>query len=43
MGLVVGNQGEHFSAGANLFLVAVAAQQGEWEQLEVVIKKVRML
>jgi len=39
LGLVIGNQGEHFCAGANLFMVAVAAQQGEWEQLEAVIKQ----
>jgi 3-hydroxyacyl-CoA dehydrogenase len=39
VGLVIGNQGEHFSAGANLFIVAVAAQQGEWEQLEKAIKQ----
>lgn len=39
VGLVIGNQGEHFCAGANIFVVAVAAQQGEWEQLEAVIKR----
>jgi 3-hydroxyacyl-CoA dehydrogenase len=39
VGLVVGNQGEHFCAGANIFVIAVAAQQGEWEQLEKVIKR----
>jgi 3-hydroxyacyl-CoA dehydrogenase len=38
VGLVVGNQGEHFGAGANLFLFAMAAQQGEWERLEVAVK-----
>jgi 3-hydroxyacyl-CoA dehydrogenase len=38
VGLVVGNQGEHFCAGANIFVIAVAAQQGEWEQLESVVK-----
>jgi 3-hydroxyacyl-CoA dehydrogenase len=37
-GLVVGNQGEHFSAGANLFMLAVGAQQGEWEQVEAAVK-----
>ena len=30
-GLVIGNEGEHFSAGANLFMVVVAAQQGMWD------------
>ncbi len=32
--LVIGNQGTHFSAGANLFAVAVAAQQGERDLIE---------
>lgn len=36
-GLVVGNQGANFSAGANLFAVAVAAQQGMFDQLEKMI------
>jgi len=39
VGLVVGNQGKNFCVGANIFVVAVAAQQGEWEQLEAVIKQ----
>jgi 3-hydroxyacyl-CoA dehydrogenase len=39
VGLVIGNQGEHFGAGANIFFVAVAAQQGEWDRLEAVIKQ----
>ncbi len=38
VGLVIGNQGEHFGAGANIFMVAVGAQQGEWEKLEASIK-----
>ncbi|HEX3050635.1 MAG TPA: 3-hydroxyacyl-CoA dehydrogenase/enoyl-CoA hydratase family protein [Aggregatilineaceae bacterium] len=36
-GLVIGNQGEHFSAGANIFLIAMLAQQQEWDQLNQVI------
>jgi 3-hydroxyacyl-CoA dehydrogenase len=32
--LVIGNQGTHFSAGANLFAMAVAAQQGERDLIE---------
>jgi 3-hydroxyacyl-CoA dehydrogenase len=40
-GLVVGNQGEHFGAGANLFMVGMAAQQGEWEQLEGIVKRMQ--
>jgi 3-hydroxyacyl-CoA dehydrogenase len=38
VGLVIGNQGEHFSAGANLFMLAVAAQQGEWGQVEAAVR-----
>ena len=38
VGLVIGNQGEHFSAGANLFMLAGAAQQGEWGQAEAAVK-----
>ncbi len=36
-GLVIGNQGEHFSAGANIFLIAMLAQQQAWDQLNQVI------
>ena len=32
--LVIGNQGTHFSAGANLFSMAVAAQQGERDLID---------
>ncbi len=32
--LVIGNDGEHFGAGANLMLIYMAAQQGEWGQVE---------
>ena len=39
VGLVIGNQGEHFCAGANLFMVAVAAQQGDWDMLERIVKQ----
>jgi 3-hydroxyacyl-CoA dehydrogenase len=38
LGLVVGNEGENFSAGANLFMVVVAAQQGMWDVLEQAVK-----
>ncbi len=36
-GLIVGNQAENFSAGANLFAFAVAAQNELWDQLEEVV------
>lgn len=38
-GLVIGNQGEHFSAGANLMLVLLAAQEGEWDDLDLAIRR----
>ncbi|MGH9720567.1 MAG: 3-hydroxyacyl-CoA dehydrogenase/enoyl-CoA hydratase family protein [Bryobacteraceae bacterium] len=31
--LVIANQGEHFSAGANLMLVLLSAQEQEWDEL----------
>ena len=37
-GLVVGNEGEHFSAGANLAVVGFAAQAGQWDEVERMIK-----
>jgi 3-hydroxyacyl-CoA dehydrogenase len=40
-GLVIGNEGEHFSAGANLFMVVVASQQGMWDQLESAVHKLQ--
>ncbi len=40
-GLVIGNEGEHFSAGANLFMVVVASQQGMWDQLDASIRKLQ--
>ena len=36
--LVVGNDGPNFCVGANLFAVAMAAQQGMWETLGTMIK-----
>ncbi|MDP1716039.1 MAG: 3-hydroxyacyl-CoA dehydrogenase/enoyl-CoA hydratase family protein [Anaerolineales bacterium] len=40
-GLVIGNEGEHFSAGANLFMVVVAAQQGMWDTLAGAVMKLQ--
>jgi 3-hydroxyacyl-CoA dehydrogenase len=37
--LVVGNQGEHFSAGANLMLVLLAVQEEEWDELELMVRQ----
>jgi 3-hydroxyacyl-CoA dehydrogenase len=40
-GLVIGNEAENFSAGANLFLVVMAAQNKDWDQLDAVIKQMQ--
>ncbi len=42
-GLVIANEADNFSAGANLFMVVVAAQQGMWEQLDGAIRKLQGL
>ncbi|HEY5730164.1 MAG TPA: 3-hydroxyacyl-CoA dehydrogenase/enoyl-CoA hydratase family protein, partial [Anaerolineales bacterium] len=40
-GLVVGNEADNFSAGANLFMMVVGAQQGMWDMLEAAVKKLQ--
>ncbi len=40
-GLVIGNEAEHFSAGANLFMVVVAAQQGMWDTLNEAVARLQ--
>jgi 3-hydroxyacyl-CoA dehydrogenase len=40
-GLVVGNEAEHFSAGANLFMMVVGAQQGMWDMLDAAVRKLQ--
>jgi len=42
-GLVVANEAENFSAGANLFFVVVAAQQGMWDALDAAARKLQNL
>jgi 3-hydroxyacyl-CoA dehydrogenase len=42
-GLVIGSEADNFSAGANLFMVVVAAQQGMWDTLDEAIKKLQAL
>jgi 3-hydroxyacyl-CoA dehydrogenase len=37
--LVVSNQGENFSAGANLMLVLLAAQEEEWDDLDLIVRQ----
>ncbi|MCW5960516.1 MAG: enoyl-CoA hydratase/isomerase family protein [Pyrinomonadaceae bacterium] len=36
-GLVIGNQGGNFSAGANIMLVLLAAQEEEWDDINMMI------
>lgn len=40
-GLVIGNEADNFSAGANLFLVVMSAQGGQWDQLEALVKNMQ--
>jgi 3-hydroxyacyl-CoA dehydrogenase len=42
-GLVIGSEADNFSAGANLFMVVVAAQQGMWDMLDGAIRKLQNL
>lgn len=37
--LVVGNQGENFSVGANLMMVLLSAQEGEWDELAAAVRR----
>ena len=37
-GLVVATDGPHFSAGANLMLVLMAAQDGEWDDIDQMVR-----
>ncbi len=37
-GLVIGNQGIHFSAGANLMLLMMAAAEGEWDEIHQMVR-----
>jgi len=36
--LVVGNEALHFSAGANLLLLLLAAQEGEWDEIDLLVR-----
>ena len=38
LGLVVGNQGQNFSVGANLMLLLLEAQEENWEDIDLVIR-----
>ena len=37
-GLVIATEGPHFSAGANLLLLLLAAQEGEWDDIELMVR-----
>ena len=38
VGLVIGNQGGNFSAGANIMLLLLAAQEEEWDDINLMIR-----
>lgn len=38
-GLVVGNQGENFSAGANIMLMLMGAQEGDWDEISLAVRQ----
>lgn len=38
-GLVIGNQGENFSVGANIMLILLAAQEGDWEEIDAAVRQ----
>jgi 3-hydroxyacyl-CoA dehydrogenase len=40
--LVIANQGEHFCVGANLFLVVMASQAKDWEQIRKIVLDLQM-
>ncbi len=42
-GLVIGNQGKDFSAGANLMLLLLEAQDENWDDLEVAVRQFQRL
>ena len=37
VGLVVGNQGGNFSAGANIMMILLAAQEEEWDDINIAV------
>ena len=37
-GLVVGNQGSNFSAGANIMMLLLAAQEEEWDDINMMVR-----
>jgi 3-hydroxyacyl-CoA dehydrogenase len=41
--MIIANEGETFSAGANLMLVLLAAQEGEWEDLNLAVERFQQM
>jgi 3-hydroxyacyl-CoA dehydrogenase len=41
LGLVVGNQGGNFSAGANIMMLLLAAQEEEWDDINLMIRSLQ--
>jgi 3-hydroxyacyl-CoA dehydrogenase len=41
--LVIGNEGQHFSAGANVFVIWMAAQQGDFELIENMVEAMQQV
>lgn len=39
VGLLLANEGENFSVGANLLLILMTAQQGKWEDLDKIVRE----
>jgi 3-hydroxyacyl-CoA dehydrogenase len=39
--LVVGNQGDQFTVGANLMLVLLAVQEEEWDEMDLMIRRLQ--
>jgi 3-hydroxyacyl-CoA dehydrogenase len=37
--LVVGNQGTNFSVGANVMLLLLAAREGDWDEIDIVVRQ----
>jgi 3-hydroxyacyl-CoA dehydrogenase len=42
-GLVIGNQAEHFCAGANVFVILGEAMQGNWEKIENAVDQLQQV
>ena len=43
IGMVVGNQGKHFCAGANIFTIAVGAQQEEFDSIDQSVREMQRI